>query len=112
VLVGLRPPTHGLVSTTTFSIALALFVAVVACGYQAWAIRGWRRDPQPQRLWEHYRSWPDAWLRQQLVLNWIESYAANRERLRAKVQYIRLTQVLLGVETVYLVALTIARPYL
>src|SRR5947207_10835283 len=54
VMIGLRPPTHGWVSTLLFAIALLFLILVaiallflilvVFCGYQAWSIRGWRHD--------------------------------------------------------------------
>src|SRR5947207_892632 len=78
VMIGLRPPTHGWVSTLLFAIAFLFLMLVVFCGYQAWSIRGWRHDPQPRKLWERYRLWPDAWLRQQLILNWIASQTRIR----------------------------------
>lgn len=95
-----------------FGFALVLFAAIVGLGYLSWSIVGWRRDPEPERLWNRYQLWPEAWLRQQLILNWIQSHHANQSSIDAKLRYLRLTQLMLGVEIVYLVGIVIARPFI
>jgi hypothetical protein len=94
-----------------FVIALAIFVAVMVAGYLAWSLYGWRRDPDPGQLWNLYRLWPEPWLRQQVILNWIASREDNQRAVDAKLFYLRAAQVLLGVEVSYLVVLLIVRPY-
>jgi hypothetical protein len=50
-------------------------------------------------LWSRYQLWPEGWLRQQLILNWVQAHQENRRSIDAKLRYLRLTQVTLGFET-------------
>lgn len=113
VFVALRPPD---VSQTDVAILLAIGVALFALiaitGGLAWSLRGLRRDPAPGPLWERYRLAPQDWLRQLLVLNLIESHAANRRVLETKVRYLRASQVLLAVEVLYLAMVLIILPHI
>jgi hypothetical protein len=63
-------------------------------------------------LWSRYQLWPEGWLRQQLILNWVQAHQENRRSIDAKLRYLRLTQVTLGVEISHLVAIVIARPFI
>ncbi len=112
LIIALRPPTKDTLVTVLFLLALVLFVAIAVAGYLAWSIQGWRLDPEPERLWQRYRLWPEAWLRQQIILNWIESGEKNQASIDAKLFYLRATQVLLGLEVSYLVVILILRPYI
>jgi hypothetical protein len=113
LLIGFRPPTLASKYVTLSSLGgLALFLAVLLSGGLAWSIVGWRGDPRPRQLWTRYRLWPEGWLRQQLILNWLDALDANQAAIDAKLRYVRLTQGLLGFEVVYLVAIVILRPYL
>jgi hypothetical protein len=111
VIASVRPPSRDPAISVLFGIALLLFIAVLASGYLAWSIQGWRRDPAAEPLWRRYRLWPEDWLREQIILNWIESQRHNRLSIEAKLFYLRATHVLLGALVSYLVAMLILRPY-
>lgn len=112
LVIALRPPTDDAAIAVLFSLALLLFAVIVWLGHRSWTLVGWRRDPEPGRLWTRYQLWPETWLRQQLILNWVQSHDANRKSIDAKVRYLRLTQLMLGIEIAYLVAIVIVRPFL
>jgi hypothetical protein len=111
-VITLRPPSSRWPVSLLFAASLVLFVAIAYVGYRAWSLVGLRRDPAPGPLWHRYRLWPEDWLRQQLILNWIEAEAQNERSIDAKLWYLRLTQVLLGLEVVYLAIIVIIRPYI
>ena len=111
LIAGLQPPTGNLVVSILFAVGALVFVTVVATGYLALSIRGYYRDPEPEQLWPRYRSWPEDWLKQQIILNRLESWHENRSTIDAKLLYLRGAQVLLGCEIGYLVVVLILRPY-
>jgi hypothetical protein len=112
LVIALRPPTDDTAVAVLFGLALLLFVVIVWLGYLSWSIVGWRRPPEPGRLWSRYQLWPESWLSQQLILNRVKSHDANRRSIDAKLRYLRLTQLMLGAEIAYLVAIVIARPFI
>jgi hypothetical protein len=112
IVVALRPPGRDVTVAILFGIAVAVFLAIIGLGYRSWSIVGWRRDPDPRRLWIRYRLWPEGWLRQQIVLNWVDAFEQNRLSIDAKVRYLRLTQIVLGAEVGYLVVIVILRPFI
>lgn len=112
LVVALRPPTDDVLIALLFGAALVLFGLIVWLGHRSWSIVGWRRPPEPGSLWSRYQLWPENWLRQQLILNWVQSHDANRRSIDAKLHYLRLTQLMLGVEVAYLVAIVIVRPFI
>lgn len=112
LITAVRPPKAGWLPTILFCVALLLFVVVVVFGYAAWSIYGWRRDPHPAKLWQRYSHWPADWLRQQIILNMIVSHDHNARAINGKLYYVRATQVFLGAEVSYLIALLILRPYI
>lgn len=112
IVVALRPPSDDVVVAILFGLAVVLFLGIVWLGYRSWSIVGWRRDPDPRRLWVRYRLWPEGWLRQQIILNWVEAHEHNRKSIDAKLRYLRLTQIALGAEVGYLVAIVILRPFI
>lgn len=111
LVVTLRPPTTEWQITALFSFALIIFACLAAAGLYAWGIQGWRHDPEPGPLWERHRGRSAEWLRHQIILNRIASVNQNGIAIEDKLFWIRWTQRLLAVEVLYLVALTIARPY-
>jgi hypothetical protein len=112
ILIGLRPPARGELSVTLFSIALFVFAVIAAAGLRAWALQGWRADPDARTLWEKDRLHSEEWLRHQIILNRLEAVDANATAVAVKLFWVRWTQRLLAVEVVYLTALAIIRPYL
>jgi hypothetical protein len=112
IVVALRPPDDDAVVAILFGLAVVLFLGIVWLGYRSWSIVGWRRDPDPRRLWVRYRLWPEGWLRQQIILNWIDAHEQNQRSIDAKLRYLRLTQIALGVEVGYLVVIVIFRPFI
>lgn len=88
-----------------------MFVAIVWFGYRSWSIVGLRRPPEPARLWSRYQLWPESWLRQQVILNWVQSHDANQSSIVGKLRYLRLTQLMLGIEIAYLVTIVVVRPF-
>lgn len=111
ITVGLRPPTDDVVVSVLFGIAFIPFTAAMVEGFRAWRIQEWRRDPEPVQLWEKYREQQEGWLRQQVVLNWVQSHTENRDLIKDKLRHLRRTQVLLGIEAGYLVVMLIVLPY-
>jgi hypothetical protein len=112
IFVGLRPPTDNGAVSAMYVGAIVIFAILVYKGYEAWRIVGWRRDPQPEALWRKYRLWPDGWLRQQIIWNWIASGDENQAAIDKKVSALRTTQLLLAIEVGYLVLTLILRPYI
>jgi hypothetical protein len=110
--VVLRPPGNDMCAASLYAGGLVLFLLVAWSVSRAWSIQAWRRDPNPKELWQRYQLWPDNWLRQQLVLNWVDSFEHNRVRIEAKARYLQFSALLVGTEVVYLVGFMIARPYL
>ena len=78
IVVALRPPNDDVVVAVLFGVAVGIFLVIAWLGYRSWSIVGWRRDPDPRRLWGRYRLWPEGWLRQQIILNWVDAFDQNR----------------------------------
>lgn len=68
--------------------------------------------PPSSTLWIRYRLAPERWLREQLILNLVESFTANSRTLEAKTRYVRASMVLLAVEVVYLAMALVIAPFL
>jgi hypothetical protein len=110
LVIALRPPSDDIVISILLGVALVMFVAIVWFGYRSWSIVGLRRPPEPARLWSRYQLWPESWLRQQVILNWVQSHDANQSSIVGKLRYLRLTQLMLGIEIAYLVTIVVVRP--
>jgi hypothetical protein len=93
-------------------VGVVIFAVTAAYGLEAWRIYGWRRDPRPRALWGRYRLWGADWLRQQMILNLIQSFEHNERAIDQKVKLIKRTQKWLAVEIAYLTSLMIALPFL
>jgi hypothetical protein len=112
LVVGLQPPSRDVHMVSLFVGALAILVAVMLVGFLAWRTKQYRRDPDPRGLWERHRFKTTEQLRHQLVHNWIQCFEENRKTINRRLGYLKATQVLLGVEVVYVVAMVIAKPYI
>jgi hypothetical protein len=112
LIVALRPMRGGAVLTILFAGGLCVFGLAAGAAVAASWIVGWRRASRPRRLWVRYRLWPDDWLREQLIVNLIDSHEANERSILAKLRYMRSAQIFLALEILYLVGVLIARPYL
>jgi hypothetical protein len=112
ILVGLRPPLGGELSAALFGLALLLFAVIAAAGLRAWAVQGWRADPDTRPLWEKDRFRSEEWLRHQIIINRLGAVDDNTTVVAAKLFWIRWTQKRLAIEVLYLSALAIVRPYL
>ena len=92
--------------------ALLLFALIAGAGLRAWALQGWRADPESRPLWEKHRLRSEEWLRHQIILNRLQAVDENATAVAVKLFWVRWTQRLLAGEVLYLTALAIVRPYL
>src|SRR3989442_7322303 len=84
LLISLRPPTKGNLSLLLFGTALILFAAIAVAGLRAWALQGWRNDPESRPLWQKHRLHSEEWLRHQIILNRLDAVDANASAVDAK----------------------------
>lgn len=112
VVLSLRPPTRDALVSVLFGVALFGFACIAGTGVRAWALQGWRHDPEPRPLWDRHRLRSEEWLRHQIILNRLDAVDENARAVDAKLYWTRWTQRLLALEVLYLVALVITIPYL
>jgi hypothetical protein len=110
LVIALQPPKDSWWMSGLYFGGLFIFGYLVYNGYQAWSIRGWRRDPEPEHLWRRYQLWPENWLREQIIWNRIQSRSKNQLAIDEKVARLRTTQWLLALLVGYLVLALILRP--
>jgi hypothetical protein len=112
VVLSLRPPSRDALVSGLFALALVGFACIAGAGVRAWALQGWRHDPEPRPLWDRHRLRSEEWLRHQIILNRLDAVDENANAIDAKLYWVRWTQRLLALEVIYLVALVIVVPYL
>lgn len=112
LLLTVRPPTADYLVTVLFTLALVGFACIAGAGVRAWALQGWRHDPEPRALWDRHRLHSEEWLRHQIILNRLDAVDQNADAIEAKLYWVRWTQRLLALEVLYLVSLVILIPHL
>jgi hypothetical protein len=111
LVTGLQPPDGNWRASVLFGIGIVGFALTGRAAMYAWSVVGWRRDPKPSQLWPAYERWPEGWLREQILLNWIASHVANQLAIDKKVHHLRLSQFFLALEVAYLGAMLMVLPY-
>jgi hypothetical protein len=101
-----------LAAVSLLVVALLLFACVAWFGGRALGARLWRRDPEPSELWKHYRDAGEAVVRRRLILNILEAYAANGEKLSRRRADVTCAQRLLIAEVTFVLSAKLALPYL